>query len=186
LVDAALAAGGADTPEQRSLRPEDIAGIRWVTTPSLSPDGKQVVYVVVEWDQGQGAKAKRQSTLWLAPADGSKPPRGVPDHPRARAPRWSPDGRSLAFLSPGKDKDGKKQIFIMPADGSSTTCVTDHSEGVSAFQWSPDGKALAFTALPPPIRRSGRITNPSYDVLAGQLQCSARWRLPPGSVTMRA
>src|SRR5262245_16797866 len=95
-----IAAASGPT-QKRAIRPEGIAAIRWGTAPALSPDGKQVVYVVVEWDVTP-AKAARKSTLWLAATDGSQPPRAVAaEHQRASKPLWSPDGHHVAFLSPG-------------------------------------------------------------------------------------
>jgi Tol biopolymer transport system component len=82
------------------------------------------------------------------PADGSAPPRAFTSGPRDTAPRWSPDGRRLAFLRAG-EKDGKPeppQIHLIERAGGEARAVTDLPHGASAPAWSPDGRTLAFTA----------------------------------------
>src|SRR5207245_4552478 len=58
-------------------------------------------------------------------------------------PRWSPDGKQLAFLS---DRDEQQQIYAMRGDGGEATAVTKGKRGVQSFAWSPDGKQMAFLA----------------------------------------
>src|SRR5262245_50060844 len=113
LVAASVSLSGVDGAgsSKRPITPEDIVGIRWFTSPALTADGKVVAYVLVEWDTAE-TQAVRKRTLWLAPTDGSKPPRPfAPEHERVAQPSWSPDGKHLAFLSPGKDAKGAQQIF---------------------------------------------------------------------------
>lgn len=136
-----------DGPSRRAVTPEDIVGIRWFTSPALTPDGNTVAYVLVEWDTTR-AQAERKRTLWLAPTDGSKPPRPfAAEHERVTQPLWSPDGQQLAFLSPGKDAKAANQIFLAAVDGSPVVRLTGDVEGIRSFQWSPDGKGIAFRAV---------------------------------------
>jgi dipeptidyl aminopeptidase/acylaminoacyl peptidase len=137
------------TGKKRPVLPEDITAIRWVTAPSLSADGKTLAHVIVEWDNQEGQNARRKSTLWLAALDKQSPHRNVASkHQRVSRPRWSPDGRSLAFLSRRED-EGKNQIFLLAADGSSATRLTDSAEGVRSYQWSSNGKEIAFLSSLP-------------------------------------
>lgn len=146
-ASASLACAHAGDSSKRAVTPEDIAGIRWFTSPALTPDGKLVAYVLVEWDTTD-ALAERKQTLWLAPTDGSQPARRMAaEHERVVQPLWSPDGKQLAFLSPGKNNKGDKQIFRVEADGSKIVRLTDGIDGIGSFQWSPDGKAIAFRAI---------------------------------------
>ena len=144
---------------KRALTPEDIVGIRWFTSPALTSDGKVVAYVLVEWDTTQ-AQAERKRTIWLAPTDGSQPPRRFAvEHERVAQPSWSPDGKQLAFLS-GKDAKAPKQIFLAVVDGSQAVQLTNDVEGIRSFQWSPDGKAIAFRA----INKSSRAESAPIEV----------------------
>src|SRR3954449_2175206 len=105
--------------------PEDIYQLGWLEDPRLSPDGRWVAYVQVSVDK---AKNKYRRSIWLAAADGSSPPRQFTsgqgtDH----TPRWSPDGRHLAFVS---NREGDKdQFYSMPVDGGEARAVTGHAGG---------------------------------------------------------
>jgi dipeptidyl aminopeptidase/acylaminoacyl peptidase len=160
----------ADAGESKRLvTPEDIAAIRWFTSPDLTPDGKTVAYVIVEWDRTD-AKAERKRTLWLAATDGGTTPRRVAtEHERVTRPLWSPDGRRLAFLSPGKDVKRTKQIYLAAADGSGVVRLTDGVEGIRSFQWAPDGKAIAFRAVANSNRPEGAPIEVGRDYVNARL-----------------
>src|SRR5215210_6907361 len=92
---APLVAQTAQAP--RCITAEDYYAFEFLGDPRLSPDGRWVAYVVTTVDQRQN---RRLSQIWLAPVDGSRPPRQFTTSPQSsNSPRWSPDGRSLAFLS---------------------------------------------------------------------------------------
>ena len=71
-----------------------------------------------------------RSELWVAATDGSAPPHRLTDGAADGAPRWSPDGASIAFLRP--DAQGRRQLFVMPADGGTARQSTDHPLGVGS------------------------------------------------------
>lgn len=157
LIAATTLLPGADASgsPMRALTPEDIAAIRWFTAPALAPDAKQIAYVLVEWGDSQ---TQRKRTLWLAPTDGSTPPRAFAEkHQRIVRPLWSPEGRHVAFLSVDKEASAHQQIFLAAADGSSVVRLTDHETDIRFVQWSPDGKMLAFRA---PSKSSRSDTDP--------------------------
>jgi dipeptidyl aminopeptidase/acylaminoacyl peptidase len=60
-----------------------------------------------------------------------------------RSPQWSPDGKTLAFLS---NRGGKTQVYLMPTNGGDATALTSRKYGVSSFHWSPDDKSIAYLA----------------------------------------
>lgn len=109
----------------------------------ISPDGAQVVYVVKVPDrETDGYK----SSIWLAAADGSGEPVQLTQGPKDGAPRWSPDGSRIAFVSTRTGSD-KAQIHVLPiARAGEARRVTDLPLGAGAPVWSPDGSRLAFTA----------------------------------------
>jgi dipeptidyl aminopeptidase/acylaminoacyl peptidase len=123
------------------VRPEDLYDLAWTTDPRLSPDGRTVAFVAWRVDREANDYA---SAIWLVPVDGSAAPRrftwgGKQDV----APRWSPDGTMLAFVSNRERK--AKQLYVIPAAGGEGLRLTDLDEDVSEPVWSPGGQQLAFS-----------------------------------------
>jgi dipeptidyl aminopeptidase/acylaminoacyl peptidase len=104
LLSCAAAAPAQVAPKQRVVTAEDYYAFEFLSDPRLSPDGRWVAYVVTTVDQRQN---RRLSQVWLAAADGTRPPRQFTTSPQSStSPRWSPDGRALAFLSTRPAPDG--------------------------------------------------------------------------------
>ncbi len=82
------------------------------------------------------------SQIWLVPTDGSEPRLFTSGNDSA--PKWSPDGRSLAFVS-SRGSSGL-QAYVISLDGGDARAVTHMKSGVNAVEWSPDGRQLLFTA----------------------------------------
>jgi len=148
-----LAAVGAAEPK-RPLQPEDIAAIRWVFSPAISPGGEEAAWLLIEWDQEN--PEERKQVLWLSPTDGSRPPRAVAaGHERVGQPLWSPDGRTLTFLSTGTGNKGLKQVCRLNAGETDVVPLTTSAQSVESYQWSPDSRAIAFLAAAPSPAKTG-------------------------------
>ena len=141
----------------RPPRPEDLSRLRIPTEPRLSTDGRFVAFTVQTVAPGQDGY---RHAVWLAPTDGSSPARQVTIGAKHdRQPRFSPDSRTLAFLSdrrlaveeePEAPKDPKEredgvQVHFLPLDGGEARRLTDLPRGVEAFEWSPDGRSLVVS-----------------------------------------
>src|SRR5579871_2561841 len=127
------------------MRPDDVYALTSADDPRLSPDGRLIAYVVTHIDREESAY---RSAIWVVPVDGSAEPRTLASGGRRdSSPRWSPDGKWLAFTSnrDGEDEEkAKTQLYVMPADGGEPRKLTDGDESVEAFAWSPDSSRIAF------------------------------------------
>ena len=137
----------ADGP--RPLQPEDVTLLRTVGDPQISPDGALVAYTVGTMDL---AKDKRASNLWLARWDGSENRALTSGENKQTHPRWSPDGKMLAFLSSRTDEHEDDQLWLLPIAGGEAERVTEIKGGVEDFAWAPDSKCLVLVVHDPDPR----------------------------------
>ena len=147
----ALAAALCPAAPQRPITETDLYAFRWIASPQISPDGARIVYTQVT------VNAKHdnyETSLWIIPASGGAA-RQITAGPHDSTARWSPDGRTIAFLRAPeqKDKDGKPQppqVYLLSMEGGEARALTDLPKGASAPAWSPDGRTIAFlsTTLP--------------------------------------
>jgi dipeptidyl aminopeptidase/acylaminoacyl peptidase len=129
-------------PNPRPMAPNDLTRIRFLSDPQIAPDGRTVAFVVTTLSE---EKDEYLSNIWLVDGAGGEPRRFTTGPRRDTAPRWSPDGARLAFVSERETKK-KGQLYVMPAQGGEPTRLTDLKNGVGAPEWSPDGTRLAFVA----------------------------------------
>jgi dipeptidyl aminopeptidase/acylaminoacyl peptidase len=145
IVIAVLLVGPVATEERRPISEMDLFKFAWIGETRVSPDGAQAAYVRVTVNQKEDTY---ETALWIVPTDGSAEPRPLTAGPRDTAPRWSPDGKQLAFLrSPQKDgKPQPAQIFLLDMAGGEARQVTSVARAAAAPAWSPDGRTIAFTS----------------------------------------
>ena len=126
----------------KPLTPEASLNLRSISDLQFSPDGSRVAFVVMEPPKGE----RRARHIWLYELK-----LGVVRQISFSAkdesfPRWSPDGKQLAFLS---NRDDQQQIYAMRMDGGEAAALTKGKRSVNSFAWSPDGMQIAYLAPDP-------------------------------------
>lgn len=140
-------------PEQTTSRawtPDQLVAYPLIEHVELAPDGAHILYTVRRpHTTEEESEFRRTIYLVAVTPNGPVAPRALTHNADAAQPRWSPDGRYIAFLRP-IPATGKAGIWIMPVDGGEAWPITgpdnDIRHPVTRFQWRPDGRAIAFTA----------------------------------------
>ena len=128
-------------PPRRGVTSQDYLAFETISDPHISPDGKQVAYILTTID---AKKNRRDTSIWVVAIDGGSAPRRLSAEGfNSSSPRWSPDGSRLAFLSNREGEGSRPQICSLSMSGGEARVLTHVKNGVTAFQWSPDGKRFA-------------------------------------------
>jgi dipeptidyl aminopeptidase/acylaminoacyl peptidase len=122
-------------PDTQAVQPDDIYRLALIGDARVSPDGRRIAYVCKRLDSDKNDYVSHIE-LW---EDGES--RAYTAGEKDSAPRWSPDGRTLAFLS---GREGKSQIFLLPSNGGEPRRLTDAKLGAGTPVWSPDGRWIAY------------------------------------------
>jgi dipeptidyl aminopeptidase/acylaminoacyl peptidase len=141
--------------------PELSMRYRAIQGTDLSPDGRLVAYVVRE-PVMDGEKSEYLSHIWVAATDGSRNVQYTRGDRSATSPRFSPDGRHIAFTSA---RSGRNQIWVMRVDGGEAEPLTDADPGVGAFAWAPDGASIAYLMNDPKTEDEKRAEREKRDVI---------------------
>jgi Tol biopolymer transport system component len=130
------------TQRGRAMTIDDLIAAVRVTDPQLSPDGSRVIFVRTTTDVKSG---DRNADIWTVPADGSGPAKElIAGNKTDNTPRFSPDGRSIAFIS---SRDGAPQVYVSDPKGGNVRRVTNLSVGVQPpLVFSPDGSRIAVVS----------------------------------------
>jgi len=134
-LGAAAGAAAAQTP-RAGFDVREMLKLQRVADPQLSPDGRWVAYQVTSPDL---AANRNRTHIYVVAAAGGEPRQLTSGNASATTPRWSPDGRRLAFTTGG-------QVWTMKPDGSDREQVTNISTGAADPVWSPDGRHIAFAS----------------------------------------
>lgn len=141
LIPLCLSVQALGQSKKGTLDKETFMNMESVNNPSISPDGKQIVFTRTWVDK---VKDEYRSNLWIVETDGSRPRELTSGSWRDSAPVWSPDGRRIAFLS---DRDGTNQLHILWIDTREVAQLTHLEQAPGGVRWSPDGKWIAYTAF---------------------------------------
>ena len=126
--------------KSKLLTPEASLNLRGLSDLQYSPDGTHLAFVVAEPPKGE----RRARHIWLYDKRSNAVRQFTYSGKSETSPRWSPDGKQLAFLS---NRDGdEQQIYLMRADAGEAAPITKGKRSVQSFAWSPDGKQIAFLA----------------------------------------
>jgi len=150
------------SPAKRSITEKDLFDFVWIANPQLAPDGSRVAFTRVVVDE---KRTGYETSIWTVATSGSDSPIRLTNGKHDGQPRWSPDGKRLAFIRGGEKDDAGKpkpaQIAILSLAGGEARIVTDLPKGAANPVWSPDSKRIAFSSstTPEDIAKAERAKN---------------------------
>ena len=143
VVLALLGSAGVTTAQdKRAMSFVDVLELPALQDPQISPDGNQVLFVL---DRPDWKGNRRVGHIYRINADGTNQLQLTFGERGESSPRWSPDGKSVAFTT-RRDADTNNQIYLLHAEGGEARRLTSHATAPGSLTWSPDGKTIYFTA----------------------------------------
>ncbi len=151
-VPSAVAQDSSPQPTgKRAITEKDLFNFVWIADPQVSPDGLRAAFTRVVTDEKHTGY---ETSIWIVATSGSEAPLRLTNGKHDEHPRWSPDGKSIAFLrGGGKDESGKPrpaQIAILSLAGGEARVITDLPKGAAGPVWSPDSRRIAFLSSTTP------------------------------------
>jgi dipeptidyl aminopeptidase/acylaminoacyl peptidase len=131
----------ATAAERRTLTADDINALHEVNGPQVSPDGEWVAYTA---RTANLVKDKRITHVWMTSWDGQRTLQLTRSEESEHTPRWSPDGKYLAFITARGGDEEPEQVWLLDRTGGEASPLTGFNGDVLDYAWSPDGQKLAL------------------------------------------
>src|SRR5437867_3137376 len=162
LALAWLASISAPAAEKKSLSIDDIVSIKRLTGLQISGDGSRIAYLVEQPNDEQRSKTPPDVKIWVWSEREKDARLYTRNAGRNTSPKWSPDNRTLAFLSTRPDLAGS-QIYTITAEAETEQRLTSHPTSVNSFGWSPDGSKIAYLATKAETPTERKLLDLGYD-----------------------
>lgn len=124
---------------KRPISADDLYRLELLSEPRIAPDGKHVVYRQQRVDR---KTEKKYGNLWVVPTSGGLPKQFTYGDQADASPRWSPDGKLIAFLTNRGNREKPAQIYLLPFEGGESRPLTEIEGEITLVDWSPDGRKL--------------------------------------------
>ena len=144
IIVAVCGASLSIAADDRTLTIDDLLALKSVSDPQVSPDGKWIAHTVTRIDIEADEST---SQIFMASIERGEVVQLTSDDNPASTPRWSPDGRYLAFLAAKGDDDASAQVWTLDLRGGEAQAYTSVDQGVDDFAWAPDGKKMLLSIV---------------------------------------
>jgi dipeptidyl aminopeptidase/acylaminoacyl peptidase len=141
--------------------PEDVFKLKYATAAEISPDGKWIAYTVSVQRKVTDEPGGRYSELHVVSTETGESRPFITGKGKVSSPRWSPDGKRIAYLKRRGDDD-PTQVWAVPIDGGESRQITHPPTKVLTYRWHPSGQQIAFVATTPKSAREKKMEKKGF------------------------